>query len=44
MQLNSHKFLRVHCSFLIALEKVKAFTAVAVEIGEHMIPIVRSYR
>lgn len=44
MQLNSNKFLRVHRSFLIALEKIKAFTAVAVEIGEHTVPIGRSYR
>lgn len=44
MQLNPNKFLRVHRSFLIAVEKVNAFTAVAVEIGEHTIPIGRSYR
>lgn len=44
MQLNPTRFLRVHRSFLIAVEKLTAFTAVAVEIGEHTIPIGRSYR
>lgn len=43
-QLDPKQFLRVHRSFLIAVEKLTAFTAVAVEIGEHCIPIGRSYR
>jgi DNA-binding LytR/AlgR family response regulator len=44
MQLNTKSFLRVHRSFLIPVEKVNAFTSVALEIGQHTVPIGRSYR
>jgi len=43
-QLSSQQFLRVHRSFLVAVEKINAFTAVVVEIGDYTIPIGRSYR
>lgn len=44
MQLGNINFLRVHRSFLVAIDKIGAFTATAVELGSHTIPIGRSYR
>jgi DNA-binding LytR/AlgR family response regulator len=43
-QLNNYKFIRIHRSFVIAREKVTAFGAVQVEIGEIKLPIGRVYR
>lgn len=43
-QLGDKNFLRVHRSFLVAVDKISAFTAIAVELGLHTIPVGRSYR
>jgi len=43
-QLENTKLLRVHRSFIAAMDKVTAFNAAAVEINNHKIPIGRSYR
>ena len=42
--LPQHKFLQVHRSYLIALDKVTAFTQQDIEIGKIEIPIGGSYR
>lgn len=39
-----NNFLRIHRSFIIALDKVDAFTAHEVEIGGKQLPIGRSYK
>ena len=44
MQLRNKKFLRVHRSFLVAIDKINAFTAIAIEMGSHTIPVGRIYR
>ncbi|MCC9167678.1 LytR/AlgR family response regulator transcription factor [Pontibacter harenae] len=38
------KFLRIHRSFIVALDKVQAFSATAVELGKIEIPIGRFYK
>ena len=43
-QLQKENFLRVHRSFIVARNKISAFTAVSVEINHKQIPIGRSYR
>jgi DNA-binding LytR/AlgR family response regulator len=43
-QLQKNKFLRVHRSFIIALEKITAFSSTDVEINLLQIPIGRSYK
>ncbi len=42
--LSSSNLLRVHKSFIINLEKVTAYSANAIEIGDHEIPIGRTYK
>lgn len=42
--LQSNQFLRVHRSFIVALDKVTAFTTYDVEIDQLEIPIGRSYK
>jgi len=42
--LSDNNFIRIHRSFIIAKDKIKAFTATDVEIGEKQIPIGRSYK
>jgi DNA-binding LytR/AlgR family response regulator len=42
--LEHNNFLRVHRSFIVAREKVEAFTATDVEIGGKQIPIGRNYK
>ena len=37
-------FLRIHRSFIIAKDKITAYTQHDVEIGKHQIPIGRSYK
>lgn len=37
-------FIRIHRSFIVAKDKIKAFTATDVEISEKQIPIGRSYK
>ncbi|OJJ19892.1 DNA-binding response regulator [marine bacterium AO1-C] len=43
-QLPSDQFLRVHRSFIVAIDKVTAYTALDVEIGSIEIPIGQTYR
>ena len=43
-QLQKHKFLRIHRSFIVSKEKITAFTSVSVEINGKTLPIGRSYR
>lgn len=40
----AQQFLRVHKSYVINPEKITAFNASAIEIGQHVIPIGRSYK
>ncbi len=42
--LTDNNFLRIHRSFIIAKDKINAFTHTDVEIGEKQIPIGRSYK
>ncbi len=42
--LNDENFIRIHRSFLVAKDKVKAFTASEVEVGNKRLPVGRSYR
>lgn len=42
--LANRNFMRIHRSFIIAKDKVDAFTATEVEIGGRLIPIGRSYK
>ena len=42
--LNSKNFLRVHRSFIVAKDKIEAFTATDVEVAGKQIPIGRSYK
>lgn len=43
-ELNPEKFLRVHRSFIVAIEKIKAFNTTAIEIPGKSIPIGGNYR
>jgi DNA-binding LytR/AlgR family response regulator len=43
-KLPTDKFLRIHRSFIISLDKVQAFSATAVDIGKTEIPIGRLYK
>lgn len=42
--LTNNNFLRIHRSFIVAKDKINAFTAVDVEIDNKQIPIGRSYK
>ena len=42
--LANNNFIRVHRSFIVAREKITAYTATDVEIGDKQIPIGRSYK
>lgn len=42
--LSKNSFIRIHRSFIVAKDKVSAFTATDVEIGNKQIPIGRSYK
>jgi DNA-binding LytR/AlgR family response regulator len=42
--LAKNNFLRVHRSFIVAKDKIDAFTATDVEVGSKLIPIGRSYK
>ena len=42
--LPSNEFVRVHKSFIVAINKIESFNADAVEIGKKEIPIGRSYK
>ncbi|MEQ9300214.1 MAG: LytTR family DNA-binding domain-containing protein [Cyclobacteriaceae bacterium] len=43
-KLPENQFIRVHRSFIAAIEKVEAFTATDIEMGKHHIPIGRNYK
>ncbi|GAB3340560.1 LytTR family DNA-binding domain-containing protein [Larkinella ripae] len=43
-KLPENKFIRIHRSFLVAIEKVKAFTPLSVLIGEKNLPLGRNYK
>ncbi|GAA4440896.1 LytTR family DNA-binding domain-containing protein [Pontibacter saemangeumensis] len=43
-KLPADKFLRIHRSFIVALDKIQAFSASAVDIGKSEIPIGRFYK
>jgi len=43
-KLPTDKFLRIHRSFIVALDKIQAFSATAVDIGKAEIPIGRFYK
>ncbi len=43
-KLPSHKFIRVHRSFIVNLDKVDAYSTPSVEVGGKEIPIGRNYR
>ena len=43
-QLGRERFLRIHKSFIIALNNIQAFTAETIEISERQLPIGNSYR
>ncbi|WP_299824347.1 LytTR family DNA-binding domain-containing protein [uncultured Pontibacter sp.] len=43
-KLPPEKFLRIHRSFIVALDKIQAFSATAVDIGKTEIPIGRFYK
>ena len=43
-EIPKQRFLRVQRSFIVARKRIDAFTAIAIEIGGHRIPIGRNYR
>ena len=43
-QLQGKNFLRIHRSYIAAIHKITAFTAVSIEIGSHRLPVGRSFR
>lgn len=44
LQLLNKRFLRIHRSFLVAIDNINAFNAITVEINNYKLPIGRSYR
>lgn len=42
--MNTDNFLRIHRSFLVAVDKIESFSAAEVEIGERTLPIGRSHK
>ena len=42
--LKDHNFLRIHRSFVVALDRIKAYSASEVEVGDVALPIGRSYK
>jgi DNA-binding LytR/AlgR family response regulator len=44
LQLLNKKFLRIHRSFLVAIDNINAFNTVTVEINSYKLPIGRSYK
>ncbi|MDX5436453.1 MAG: LytTR family transcriptional regulator, partial [Pontibacter sp.] len=43
-KLPTDKFLRIHRSFIVALDKIQAFSATGVDVGKTEIPIGRFYK
>jgi DNA-binding LytR/AlgR family response regulator len=44
LQLPNKRFVRIHRSFLVAIDHINAFNTVTIEINNHKLPIGRSYR
>jgi DNA-binding LytR/AlgR family response regulator len=44
VEFKSYGFLRIHRSFLVALDKIKAYSATEVEVRGRSLPIGRSYK
>ncbi len=42
--LSEHKFLRVHRSYMVSLDKMSGYNGVSVQLGDHEIPIGRLYK
>lgn len=42
--LRENNFLRIHRSFIVAKDKIEAFSATEVELGGKQLPIGRSYK
>lgn len=42
--LSEHKFLRVHRSYMVSLDKVSGYNSLAVKLNGHEIPIGRLYK
>ena len=42
--LPDNTYLRIHRSYIVALNKIKSFTNEVIEIGKHQLPISRSYK
>jgi DNA-binding LytR/AlgR family response regulator len=43
-KLPQHDFLRVHRSFIVAVNAIDSFTAEIIEVGKKQIPVSRSYK
>ncbi len=43
-KLPGEKFIRTHRSFIVAADRIRAFTAETIEIGAHEIPVGRTYK
>jgi DNA-binding LytR/AlgR family response regulator len=43
-ELPENKFLRIHRSFIVSIDKIDAFTASSIEIGKKELVIGRSYK
>ena len=43
-ELPENKFLRIHRSFIVSMDKIDAFTASSIEIGKKELVIGRSYK
>jgi DNA-binding LytR/AlgR family response regulator len=42
--LSEHKFLRIHRSYMVSLDKLSGYNGVSVQLGDHEIPIGRLYK
>src|SRR6201996_4513348 len=42
--LSPHRFIRVHRSFMVTMEKIGSYTASQIKVGDHAIPIGRLYK
>ena len=42
--LSPHRFIRIHRSYIVTIEKVSSFNALSVTVGSHKIPIGRLYK
>ena len=43
-KLNKKKFIRIHRSYIVSINKIEAFSTTTIEIGEKELPIGRSYK